>query len=443
MAGIIVMSNYREMYENKASVEQLLSHNINPTTFDNWEDAYWFAMCLVAQNDYSYDRKVLDAFDIAFYKGLNVETDRDKYLEALQITAKLHYAYSDYVQTSNKLLVLLNTLDYVPVWVNLYFAISQIYTNLLLVSEDPDFFLFEYLDTAVTKEEKAQRNSIFLDFLNVLLEKRESDEIGKVEAEIIFDKACEYGLNTEKTLLYFKNGFGIDKPIPVIEMSVHDDINENIVDAQAQKELIAANARIVELQSQIEKLQAIIDEQESRLSKLSIEEQPSIRDGIDEIEKESSFIEQEIDKIQGNQKYNHKKIQSLFRPRQQILVIGSQQNNPEKLIQHASKKYGLDRNYFEFVLDYDKIKNFAQRITPYSDKYAGIIIGESPHKAAGIDDYSSFISMLEQEHGYPYTIRAIDSSGRLKLSKSSFDNALSRLVEHGMACGGFSCINLA
>jgi len=427
------------MYEKKASIEPLLKIKINPTSFTDWEEAYWFAKCLYAQEDYSLDRKVLDAFDVAFYKGLNIESDRDKFLEATQITAKLHFVYKDYVQTSNQLLMLLTDMDEVPVWINFYFAITQVYTNLSLTAEDPDFYLFQYLDVAENDDERIQRNAIFIDFLNILIEKKDSEDLETVALNVIFDKACDYGLNTERTLQYFKDAYGIEKDIPIILPA--DVLSEKkTVDEEAQKTIIEQNIRIAELEQKVNELEKTISERlDQILAGLKQEELNAVEDVIknDEViqaaEASQDSAEAQIETLESQLPTNPIDATYLFRPGQKILVYGGQQSRQDKLVLHAKKRFGLGEKYFEFVLDYDKIKSHASRIHPYSDKYAGILIGESPHMTSGTEDYSSFVVRLETEEGFPFTVRATDEAGKLKMTKTSFGTALWKLINHLMA----------
>ncbi len=403
--------------------------DINPTAFTSWEEAYNLAKELYERNDYNLDRPVLDLFEIAFIKGLNIESDREKFLDATRITARISFEKKDYSTTSNKLLVLITNMKDVPVWVNLYFAITQIYTNISLVAEDPEFYLFPYLDAAKTKEDRDKRNSIYSDFLLKLIDDEEAGKLETLNAIAIFDKACDYGLNTDKSLLGFKNAFGIEKQIPII--GIPEDEQVVSVDIETQQAQIEANQKIADLEERIRELEKIIAElTEKKSTEVETGGPSETENKVEETEAEIEKVEQEIQDIEDQLPQEVLDATALFRPRQKILVYGGQNNKKDKLVLHAKKNFGLNEDYFEFVLDYTKIKSHAERIRPGEGKYIGILIGESPHKTTGTEDYSSLITKFENEEGYPYTVRVSCEGGKLKMTKTAFAKALWKLIQH-------------
>ena len=437
------MNTYQEMFEQKEPIDSLLTVKINPTSFNCWEDAYWFAKCLYATNDPAYDRKVIDGFDIAFYMGLNIENDKDKFLDATRITAILYFQYNQYALASNKLLMLILNGDEVPVWVNLYFAITQIYTNLSLVAEDPEFYLFSYLDVAITDEEISRRNLIYIDFLNRLVDKKDSGEIESIASITIFEKACDYKLNTEKALLYYKDAYGITAEIPV-KVELPEESTDEIEElTNHQTELIAANERIAALEAKVEELYRKLEEKEAEIEAktnlveesteglIGVNEEPVIpQEEIQIIETEINEVETALEEEPETSSQPIHDAKSLLRTGQRILVYGGQQSKQNQLVMHAKKMFGLTEDCFDFVLDYSKIKGHAERIQPWSDKYAGILIGESPHKTTGTEDYSSLITKFESEEGYPFTVRVMTESHKLKITKTAFGKALWKLLYH-------------
>ena len=120
----------------------------------------------------------------------------------------------------------------------------------------------------------------------------------------------------------------------------------------------------------------------------------------------------------------------LLAPNRKILVIGGSEVKENVLRGIAKNDFLFAKRDLEYVLDYEKIKNHTDRIKPYSSVYSGIIVGPCPHKTGGIGDYTSFVSKLANEEGYPFTIEARDAGGSLKISKESFRKALKRMVNH-------------
>ena len=117
-------------------------------------------------------------------------------------------------------------------------------------------------------------------------------------------------------------------------------------------------------------------------------------------------------------------------PNRKILVIGGSEVKENVLRGIAKKDFLFEKRDLDFIIDYNKIKNQTDRIKPYSSVYSGIIVGPCPHKTGGIGDYTSFVSKLANEEGYPFAIEAQDSSGSLKITKESFRRALDSTVKY-------------
>ena len=117
-----------------------------------------------------------------------------------------------------------------------------------------------------------------------------------------------------------------------------------------------------------------------------------------------------------------------------ILVIGGQELGV-KVMHGIAKQMGFEKGDFEFV-DYDKAKDFADRIRK-NGRYSAVIVGACPHKTAASAGYSSTVEKLKSIEGMPFTVDARCKSGRLKVTKESFREALSGVCENlklGYAC---------
>jgi len=112
-----------------------------------------------------------------------------------------------------------------------------------------------------------------------------------------------------------------------------------------------------------------------------------------------------------------------------IIVIGQSEVEKEKLAAVA-KDMGFDKNKMEFYLDYKAAKTFDFKKTQWSDKYSCILVGQMPHSGSIKGDYSSMISALECEKGYPQTVR-VGTNG-LKITKSSFRETLKFLLNENI-----------
>lgn len=114
-----------------------------------------------------------------------------------------------------------------------------------------------------------------------------------------------------------------------------------------------------------------------------------------------------------------------------IVVIGESQIK-ENVLESIGKKYGFDKNRFEFWLDYDALKTPKYRDKlknmQYSPKYAVILFGPVPHSAHEKGVSRSIITEIEHKPGYP-TVRKMESNGQLKITKSNFREMLQKLID--------------
>ena len=112
-----------------------------------------------------------------------------------------------------------------------------------------------------------------------------------------------------------------------------------------------------------------------------------------------------------------------------IFVVG-EFKNVGCALKKIKENHGLDGNCFEIHPDYYKAKNATNRIKPYSSAYAAIIAGAMPHATKDSGDYSSIVEKWKREEGYPYTVEARTKSGTVKLTLTSFVEAVERVINH-------------
>lgn len=110
-----------------------------------------------------------------------------------------------------------------------------------------------------------------------------------------------------------------------------------------------------------------------------------------------------------------------------IIVIGQSDVDKEKL-SAVAKNLGFEKSRFEFYLDYNDAKTFDFKKIQWSDKYSCILVGQMPHSGYVKGDYSSIITALERQDGYPPVVR-VGVKG-LKITKSSFKDALMCAIEN-------------
>lgn len=109
-----------------------------------------------------------------------------------------------------------------------------------------------------------------------------------------------------------------------------------------------------------------------------------------------------------------------------IIVIGQSEVPKEKLASVANN-LGIDKERFEFYLNFNDAKYFNFRKTQWSDSYSAILVGEMPHSGKAKGEYSSIISAIESQEGYPPVVR-VGTKG-LKITKASFKYTLEYLIK--------------
>lgn len=109
-----------------------------------------------------------------------------------------------------------------------------------------------------------------------------------------------------------------------------------------------------------------------------------------------------------------------------IVVIGQSSVKLNKLLAVA-KELGFDKNRFEFCLNYNEAKTFPYKKMQYSQKYSAVLVGAMPHSVKDKGDFSSMITAMEKQDGYPPVIRM--GSNELKITKTGFCNCLKNLLE--------------
>lgn len=104
-----------------------------------------------------------------------------------------------------------------------------------------------------------------------------------------------------------------------------------------------------------------------------------------------------------------------------IIVIGQSEVEKEKLVAVA-RDYGIPKDRFEFYLNYEDAIKFDFRKTQWSMNYSCILVGQMPHSGYSKGDFSSVITALEKQDGYPPVVRM--GLNGLKISKTSFRKSL-------------------
>lgn len=116
-------------------------------------------------------------------------------------------------------------------------------------------------------------------------------------------------------------------------------------------------------------------------------------------------------------------------PDGKIMIIGQSEINENKLL-GCMKSLGIDKNRVECSLDYTKATNQDFTRIQYNPNYHLVLFGPIPHSMKGKGSYSSIVSKMESEDGYPKVIKLV-SNEQLKITKSNLKAAISQEIRSG------------
>lgn len=112
-----------------------------------------------------------------------------------------------------------------------------------------------------------------------------------------------------------------------------------------------------------------------------------------------------------------------------IIVIGQSEVSKE-ILAGIAKRLGFEKNRFEFYLEYEDGAKYDFKKMQYSRLYSCVLVGAMPHSGLAKTGFGSIIAALEQEPGYPPVYRL--GLKDLKITKSSFGEALNKLLQSGV-----------
>ncbi len=110
-----------------------------------------------------------------------------------------------------------------------------------------------------------------------------------------------------------------------------------------------------------------------------------------------------------------------------IVVIGAT-DVKESVLLSVAKQLGLDKDRFEFLLNYHEAKKYDYKKLQYAPQYRVVLFGPIPHSVNDKGNSSNIIAEMEKTQGYPRIIR-LTANNDLKITKSNFKQELEKLIE--------------
>lgn len=112
-----------------------------------------------------------------------------------------------------------------------------------------------------------------------------------------------------------------------------------------------------------------------------------------------------------------------------ILIIGYTSIKP-KDIEGVVKAAGIDKRRIELCIDYEEAKKYdIKKKLQYNTDYSLVLAGPMGHSGKGKDEYSSKLTAMEKEDGYPRVIRL--GCNELKITKEGIKKSLKEALDKG------------
>ncbi len=385
-------------------LQKAVKDDIEP---ESWQDAYWLA---VWTYKYYNDESINDLFIIKMLEksmsmGLNYHVDSKIFLEASMTLAKLLFKYQKYQQAENFLLLIRELTveqNNLPNWVHQFSSVTYYKLQFNSILADPDsFFKSLALINESNEEDRSNKQSLIKDFLNTVSSYVDENNF-KGEKLLPFIQKCYFWIQP-----YLKE---VNKEWQELINST-GLLDTNIFESSNNDQWMIM---------QINLLKTMIEEQQNQLDELGI----TVESVFDKLsEQQFNKTTEQVSHPIPDASY----ISTSKKPK--ILVFGSTKISTSVMTSIA-KNMGFDKTQLDFMTDYDNNKNFNFKDIRYHSPYSGILIGPVAHKIAGIGDYSSVLQMLKNEEGYPHIEEIRTIGGDLKVTKTSFKNALRKMITH-------------
>jgi hypothetical protein len=114
-------------------------------------------------------------------------------------------------------------------------------------------------------------------------------------------------------------------------------------------------------------------------------------------------------------------------PEKRMIVVIGDSTITSNILSAIARSFGLTTRQLDFQLDYHRIKQAGVEKYRYNDRVAGILVGPCPHKMANSYDCNSLLDLLREE-GFPPFEEIRNERGELKITRSSYRQALERLL---------------
>lgn len=338
--------------------------------------------------------KINAIYDKVIATGPNSFSSFDEYSKTYELLVTTYIGYDDYLHSNNLIQIfrlnIVGNTDLIPSWFKYYSLIIHSKRSIKYYLDNPKIFWGAIKELAVLPDYVERIDNALVGILEFYKE-----EYSK------YPKFLKESLN--KFVRYYQISIGkYSEPV-----SAHISEIKQLLQGKEYSELESRN--IVDAEETLEENNVALN---SPAARNFIEKQEEIHD-----------------------KYYGDIALSDEDSRKKILVVGGDNllKRPD-VIWGIGKKYNINKDQFEIYNDYDALTNqgneLVKKVQYHEDKYIGVIFGSVPHSTNGNAGYSSLITRFQQDEFFPTTIKCESntSGARLKLTKTSFTNALRDLI---------------
>lgn len=112
-----------------------------------------------------------------------------------------------------------------------------------------------------------------------------------------------------------------------------------------------------------------------------------------------------------------------------IVIVGESEIKPN-IIEAILTNLGIDKRRVELYLGYEKAVSFDVSKIQWDADYSLIAFGPVPHSGVSKAEYSSIITRVEREDGFPPVMRL--GENELKITKSNFRKMIETAIENNI-----------
>lgn len=387
----------------------------------SWYDRFWAATYVweFANSESEHDSSLIDCLEEVLQSGLTVGRDLHVFLSTCRMLAQLYFKYNKVRQASNHLLMLReHDVANAPPWVFNYSAKLQFKLDPASAVASPLVFVgfvdesarrnggvYDSQAVAVTREFVSKAHEYFS------LRSNDISQISsfvKALTPLIEKLAGQVSSEWEKLVLFYSQ---LEEP-RVAQPRVD---SPNLLQAENRMlvALLDERARVVaRLNDDLTALQMRNQELEELLRGAELQSDQQRQEFVEQLRVGIGIESAEV----GAAKKSFK-----------ILVLGASQIT-EKQMWGIAGTAGIAKEQLVLHLEYEENKRFNLDSLKYNSPFQGILLGPIAHKVVDLGDHASVLQKLQSEEGFPPVEEVRTHAGELKITKTSFREALLRML---------------